>query len=106
MVRAARRAASVVVVAIVCQFGAGCLPGGLSPAQLYRLRQCEASGSYTAVSPGGTYRGAYQFDRVTWRSMGGSGDPAAAPAWEQDTRASLLYQARGGSPWPLCRRVL
>jgi len=71
-----------------------------------RLRFCEATGNYGAVSPSGLYRGAYQFDRQTWMTMGGTGDPAAAPAPEQDARARALYQARGSQPWPVCGRFL
>lgn len=73
-------------------------------AYLDRLGSCEAdsSGGYSAVSPDGTYRGRYQFDQRTWESMGGHGDPAAAPPREQDYRAARLYRARGTSPWPRC----
>ncbi len=63
---------------------------------------CESGGDPTAVSSDGTYRGKYQFDYGTWESMGGSGDPAAAPEAEQDYRAALLYAASGSSPWPVC----
>ena len=54
------------------------------------------------VSPGGTYGGAYQFDRQTWQSVGGSGNPAAASPAEQDARASQLLSQRGSNPWPNC----
>jgi hypothetical protein len=66
------------------------------------IRQWESltTGLYHAVSPGGRYRGAYQFDLQTWLEMGGQGDPAAAPPPEQDWRASLLLQLRGLAPWP------
>jgi len=64
---------------------------------------CESGGNPTAVSPGGTYRGAYQFDYGTWASVGGSGDPAAAPIEEQHYRAGLLYAQRGSGPWPVCQ---
>lgn len=70
------------------------------------LRQCEAGGNYAAVSPSGQYRGAYQFDLITWRGVGGVGDPAAAPPAEQDYRAQLLYNQRGAQPWPVCGRYL
>ena len=53
-------------------------------------------------SSDGTYRGKYQFDFATWASVGGSGDPAAAPEAEQDYRAALLYARAGASPWPVC----
>lgn len=72
------------------------------PAILQRIAQCESGGNPRAVSPDGTYRGKYQFDRQTWQSMGGSGDPARASEGEQDRRAAALLRARGTSPWPSC----
>ena len=74
-------------------------------AQWARLRFCENGGRYTS-DPGDRYRGAYQFDFSTWSSVGGSGDPADAPAAEQDARAKRLYQQRGWRPWPVCGRNL
>jgi hypothetical protein len=78
------------------------LPGGVSMATLESIAACESGGDPTAVSSDGTYRGKYQFDYGTWESMGGSGDPAAAPEAEQDYRAALLYASSGSSPWPIC----
>ena len=78
------------------------LPGGVSQATLEAIAACESGGDPTAVSSDGTYRGKYQFDYGTWESVGGSGDPAAAPEAEQDYRAALLYAASGSSPWPVC----
>lgn len=69
---------------------------------LASVRNCESGGDYGAVSANGTYRGAYQFDRQTWASVGGSGDPAAASPDEQDRRAATLYVRRGTSAWPSC----
>jgi hypothetical protein len=69
---------------------------------LARIAQCESGGDPTAVSSSGRFRGKYQFTRSTWRSMGGSGDPAQASEAEQDQRALALYQARGTAPWPVC----
>lgn len=69
---------------------------------LAAIRACESSGNYGAVSADGLYRGAYQFDRPTWQSVGGSGDPAAASPAEQDARASQLWSQRGSNPWPNC----
>ncbi len=66
------------------------------------IRACESGGDYGAVSPDGLYRGAYQFDRPTWQSVGGSGDPAAASPAEQDARAGELWSQRGSNPWPNC----
>jgi TolA-binding protein len=78
------------------------LPGGVSMGTLEAIASCESGGDPTIVSADGTYRGKYQFDYGTWESMGGSGDPAAAPEAEQDYRAALLYAQSGSSPWPVC----
>ena len=80
---------------------------GIAPAdQWERLRFCESTHDYEAVSPSGLYRGAYQFDFTTWQTVGGTGDPAAAPPEEQDARARELYARRGAQPWPECGRFL
>lgn len=78
------------------------LPGGVSQETLDAIGACESGGDPTAVSSDGSYRGKYQFDYGTWESVGGSGDPAAAPEQEQDYRAALLYAQAGSSPWPIC----
>jgi soluble lytic murein transglycosylase-like protein len=78
------------------------LPGGVSQETLDAIGACESGGDPTAVSSDGTYRGKYQFDYGTWESVGGTGDPAAAPEQEQDYRAALLYSSSGSSPWPVC----
>jgi len=75
---------------------------GVSMATLESIASCESGGNPAAVSSDGSYRGKYQFDFGTWESMGGSGDPAAAPESEQDYRAALLYAQSGSSPWPVC----
>ncbi len=72
------------------------------PAALERIAQCESGGNPRAVSPGGQYRGKYQFSRTTWRAIGGSGDPVDAPEWLQDRLALKLYRQRGSAPWPNC----
>lgn len=80
-------------------------PYGFAPRERWeKLRYCESAHDYRAVSPSGVYRGAYQFDRTTWRSVGGTGDPAAAAPREQDARARELYAWRGHQPWPVCGR--
>jgi hypothetical protein len=66
------------------------------------IAQCESGNSPSAVSLSGQYRGKWQFDRQTWASVGGSGDPAAASESEQDRRAGILYAQRGSAPWPTC----
>jgi hypothetical protein len=69
---------------------------------LAKIARCESGGDPTATSADGHYRGKYQFTRATWRAMGGSGDPAAAPEAEQDRRAAALLAAQGTAPWPVC----
>jgi transglycosylase-like protein len=78
------------------------LPDGVSLATLDSIAACESGGDPTAVSSDGSYRGKYQFDLGTWESVGGHGDPVAAPEAEQDYRAALLYSRSGSSPWPVC----
>lgn len=76
---------------------------GIAPSDKWeKLRFCESTHNYQAASPSGKYRGAYQFDLATWQTVGGTGDPAAAPPEEQDARARELYARRGHSPWPVC----
>lgn len=71
------------------------------------IRSIETGGRYTATSPNGTYRGAYQFSRSTWASIGPYRfdriDPARAPRWLQDQRARRLLRIRGTQPWPPAR---
>jgi len=72
------------------------------PAVLTSIAQCESHGNPRAISADGSYRGKYQFDRGTWATVGGKGDPAAASETEQDRRAALLYRRSGTTPWPIC----
>jgi hypothetical protein len=72
-----------------------------SPA-LAQIAACESGGNPQAVSADGVHRGKYQFDRATWASVGGQGDPASASAAEQDQRAAILLSQRGAAPWPKC----
>jgi hypothetical protein len=72
------------------------------PRILIQIAECESGGNPRAVSPGGQYRGKYQFSVDTWRNLGGKGDPAEAPEAEQDRIALKLYRQAGTSPWPNC----
>ena len=75
---------------------------GTASARLEAIAQCESGGDPTAVSPSGQYRGKYQFSRSTWKAMGGTGDPAAAPEAEQDRLAAVLLEKQGPGAWPNC----
>jgi peptidoglycan endopeptidase LytE len=99
-----RVAAERAPAALFVESGAS-TPGSLADGWA-RLRNCESSGNYRAISPGGLYRGAYQFDLRTWEAVGGAGDPIDATPAEQDLRAQLLYDRRGRQPWPVCGRFL
>ncbi len=77
--------------------------GGLNWAA---LAACESGGNPRAVGGGGLYFGLYQFSPSTWRSVGGSGNPADASPAEQTARAQALYARTGASSWPVCGRNL
>jgi hypothetical protein len=69
---------------------------------LDQIAVCESHGNPRAIGGGGAFRGKYQFTYGTWAAVGGKGDPAAAPEFEQDRRAAVLLQRTGGSAWPVC----
>jgi hypothetical protein len=78
-------------------------PSGVRLPRILRLiAECESGGNPRAVSPGGRYRGKYQFSVDTWRNLGGTGDPAEASEAEQDRIALKLYRRSGTAPWPNC----
>jgi hypothetical protein len=72
-----------------------------------RAHESDRAGGYGAVSPGGTYRGAYQFDQSTWNSAARLAgrpdligvDPATAAPADQDLLALDLFHQRGSQPW-------
>lgn len=69
--------------------------------------ESRTSGGYGAVSPGGTYRGAFQFLASTWRSVAvnaGYGEWADVPVDQvpvavQDAVARFLWEHSGTRPW-------
>jgi hypothetical protein len=70
---------------------------------------CESgTGSYSlrvglrAISPGGKYRGRYQFGWPDWLKAGGHGDPAAANWLDQAFRAVVWLHMNGRGAWPNC----
>jgi hypothetical protein len=97
--RARKRAAHRAAAAAPAGAASG---GGAASPQLEAIAACESGGNPSAIGGGGAYRGKYQFDYGTWASVGGSGDPAAAPEAEQDARAAALLQRSGTNPWPVC----
>ena len=85
--------------------------GVLDADDLHRLRMCESTDNYRAISSSGLYRGAYQFDQTTWDDVAGrhfpwlSGvDPIDAAPWWQDAMTRALWSERGKQPWPICGR--
>ena len=69
--------------------------------------ESDTSGGYGAVSSGGAYRGAYQFQQNTWDAAvagAGYGEYAGVPADQvppevQDAAAAHLYSVSGNNPW-------
>jgi Transglycosylase-like domain len=72
------------------------------PPALQAIAACESGGDPHAIGGGGLYRGAFQMTYGAWASVGGTGDPAAAPMGEQVRRAALLYAKAGPGQWPVC----
>jgi hypothetical protein len=77
------------------------------PPFLQCVLRVESGGNYGAVSPGGAYRGGFQFGQPTWNEAAqlagmpqliGVPPNEATPA-EQDDLAIALYQADGEQPW-------
>jgi hypothetical protein len=68
-----------------------------------RLALCESGGDATAVSPGGHYRGAFQFSLPTWHAAGGAGDPVDATYAEQKRVAmGWANVVEPSTQWPVC----
>lgn len=64
------------------------------------IRSYEQGAAGYATDTRNGFYGAYQFTLGTWRSVGGTGNPAHASPAEQDERAWALYLSRGLAPWP------
>lgn len=66
--------------------------------------ECESGGDPRAIGGGGTYRGAFQFMKSTWRTSPKSpgGDPIRYTYKTQAVVAVHLKKQAGTSPWPVC----
>lgn len=104
--RGFQRSAAGLTAAVLCLSlaPAGTATADPSASDWHRLRLCESSDNYS-IDTGNDHYGAYQFDRATWRSVGGSGNPSHASPGEQDARALILYRLRGWQPWQ-CAQIL
>lgn len=69
-----------------------------------RTSECESGGDPDAVSPDGTYRGAFQFMKRTWRHSPKSpgGDPIRYKWRTQAVVAVALKKRDGAQHWPNC----
>lgn len=81
----------------------------LTDDQLYRLRMCESTNNYQALSSTGLYRGAYQFHQGTWDSVARQHlpryvgiDPSFAQPKVQDAMTRALWSMTGPRSWPVC----
>jgi Transglycosylase-like domain len=66
--------------------------------------ECESGGDPKAIGGGGTFRGAFQFMRSTWKASPKSpgGDPVNYPYRTQAVVAILLMHRDGAGHWPVC----
>jgi len=66
--------------------------------------QCESGGDPDAIGGGGSYRGAFQFLRSTWKASPKSpgGDPIDFDYRTQAVVAVLLKKRDGARHWPVC----
>jgi len=91
------------------------VPGGAPPTvadpalppYLQCVVEAESGGDYGAVSPSGTYMGAFQFSQSTWNGAAAAAGlsflvgvpPDKATKAEQDAVAVALYALDGHQPW-------
>ena len=69
-----------------------------------RTSECESGGDPDAIGGGGTYRGAFQFMRSTWRNSPKTpgGDPIKYNWKTQAVVAVALKKRDGAGHWPVC----
>ena len=66
--------------------------------------QCESGGDPNAIGGGGSFRGAFQFMKSTWRTSPKSpgGDPIDYDYRTQAVVAVALKNRDGEQHWPVC----
>ena len=80
--------------------GAKEFPADVNALNWQSLGMCESTNNPKAVNKtNGKYFGEYQFSVETWAGVGGTGNPADAPAEEQLARAKVLYMKYGAGQW-------
>jgi hypothetical protein len=69
-----------------------------------KTSECESGGNPNAIGGGGTYRGAFQFMRSTWRHSPKTpgGDPIDYSWKTQAVVAVALKKRDGARHWPVC----
>ncbi len=69
-----------------------------------RTAECESGKDPKAIGGGGTYRGAFQFMKSTWRTSPKSpgGDPIKYSYKTQAVVAVALKKRDGAGHWPVC----
>lgn len=96
----ALKAAIVGTTSSALVISAGNVANAASPSStLDAIQQCESGGNPRITGYSGKHFGLFQFDMPTWRSVGGSGNPAKASPGEQRQRAGILLDQRGTQPW-------
>ncbi|WP_194291482.1 resuscitation-promoting factor [Cumulibacter manganitolerans] len=80
--------------------GAKPFPADVDALNWQALGMCESTNNPKAVNKtNGKYFGEYQFSVETWAGVGGTGNPADAPAAEQLARAKMLFMQYGAGQW-------
>lgn len=70
----------------------------------HRTSECESGGDPKAIGGGGSFRGAFQFMKSTWRASPKSpgGDPIRYTYRTQAVVAVALKKRDGAGHWPVC----
>ena len=69
-----------------------------------RTAECESGKDPNAIGGGGTYRGAFQFMKTSWKNAPKTpgGDPIDYGYKTQAVVAVALKKREGTKPWPVC----